>query len=67
MSTGADEISHAAPIHRRYQVYINYYGRRSETINHRPTDADHDEGISRETGNIVPMPMLASAGESFDW
>ncbi len=62
-----------APVHGRYQVYINYYGGRSETelTTAQLTLIFADEGSVNEKQETFIVPMR-NAGEltlvkSFDW
>lgn len=67
------DFRHAkAPIHGRYQVYINYYGGRSETeLTTAQLTLITDEGSVNEKQETFIVPMR-NAGEltlvkSFDW
>lgn len=69
---GPEIFAMPAPIHGRYQVYINYYGGRSETeLTTAQLTLITDEGSVNEKQETFIVPMR-NAGEltlvkSFDW
>lgn len=69
---GPEIFAMPAPVHGRYQVYINYYGGRSETeLTTAQLTLITDEGSVNEKQETFIVPMR-NAGEltlvkSFDW
>ena len=69
---GPEIFAMPAPVHGRYQVYINYYGERSETeLTTAQLTLITDEGSVNEKQETFIVPMR-NAGEltlvkSFDW